>query len=69
MWMEVCSVLVIFYKYEKCPKSVTVRTITQFERFTVRGFLADTYATYIGTEYKQQYRAVAQIIASLSFFP
>ena len=45
MWVEVWSVLVIFYKYEKCPKPVTLRIITQFERFTVRGFLADAYAT------------------------
>ena len=48
MRVEVCSVLEIFYKYEKCPKLVTLRTITQFERFTIRGFLADAYATYIG---------------------
>ena len=46
MWLEVWSVLVIFYKNEKCP--VTLRTITQFERFTVCGFLPDAYATYIG---------------------
>ena len=48
MRVEVWSVLVIFYKYEKCPKPVTLRSITQFERFTVRGFLADEYAAYIG---------------------
>ena len=48
MTVEVWSVLVIFYKYEKCPTPVTLRAITQFERFTVRGFLADAYATYIG---------------------
>ena len=48
MTVEVWSVLVIFCKYEKCPKQVTLRTITQFERFIVRGFLANAYATYIG---------------------
>ena len=48
MRVEVWSVLMIFYKYEKCSKPVALRTITQFERFTVRGFLANAYATYIG---------------------
>ena len=42
MRVEVWSVLVIFYKYEKCPKPVTLRTIGSlssdvFERRTSTG--------------------------------